>query len=120
MTLTFQLVFQVATRGDRESDDKLLKFDAAVLILVEDIEDIVCKLGGVAKREELLVDLLELGLVQLSTRAILDKALVPNRSEKKKEKKESIQMRAVSWRLSNWNDGCWKEKKCEMDGNPVL
>lgn len=50
---------------------------AAHLVLIEDIENKCGELGGVSKREELFVDLLEASRVQLPTGAVLNKALVP-------------------------------------------
>ena len=48
-----------------------------VLVLVKDVEDIVGKLARVAEGEELLVYSPELGLVELSGRAVLQEALIP-------------------------------------------
>lgn len=54
-----------------------LELDRSTLVLVKHPEDEFCKLGRVAEREELLVDLLELLLVELAGRAVLKEALVP-------------------------------------------
>lgn len=50
---------------------------AAHLVLIKDVENKRGELGGVSKREELFVDLLEASRVQLPTGAVLNKALVP-------------------------------------------
>jgi len=47
------------------------------LVLVKDVEDKGCKLGGVAEGEELLVDLLKASCVQLTTGAVFNKTLIP-------------------------------------------
>ena len=36
-----------------------LELDCTRFIFVEDVEDVICKLRGIAKREELAIDLLE-------------------------------------------------------------
>lgn len=47
------------------------------LVLIKDIEHEGGEFGWVTKGEELLVDLLEAGSIELPTGAVLDKALVP-------------------------------------------
>lgn len=49
----------------------------AHLVLIKDVENKRGKLSGVSKGEELLVDLLEAGCIQLPTGAVLDEAFVP-------------------------------------------
>jgi hypothetical protein len=67
----------MAARGDAERADKLFEVDRAVLVRVEHVEDIVCKLPRIAKGKELLVYPTELGLVELAGRTVLAEALVP-------------------------------------------
>lgn len=47
------------------------------LIFIKYIEDKWSKLGGIPKRKELLINLLETCSVQLATRTIFDEAFVP-------------------------------------------
>lgn len=49
----------------------------AHLVFVKDVENERGELGGVSKWEELLVDLLEAGRIQLPAGAVLDEAFVP-------------------------------------------
>lgn len=49
----------------------------AHLVLIKDVEDKRGELGGVPEGEELLVDLLEAGSIQLPTGAIFDEAFIP-------------------------------------------
>jgi len=67
----------MAAAGHTEGADELFKVDRAVLVFVEYVEDIVGKVIGLAKGEELLVDFAELGLVELAGGAVLAEALVP-------------------------------------------
>lgn len=79
---TLELFVQAAATGDAESADELFKVDCPVLILIKDIEDIVCKLAGVTERKELLVYATEFGAVELAGWTVLEEALVPReRSE---------------------------------------
>lgn len=50
----------------------------AVLVLIEDIEDVIGKFSWISEGEELLVYPTELGLVELSAGAILQESFVPN------------------------------------------
>lgn len=60
------------------------------LVLVKDVEDKGGKLGGVAEREELLVDLLKASGVQLTTGAVFNKTLIPaKRTGKMKQDRKS-------------------------------
>lgn len=54
-----------------------LELNCSRTIFIKHIEHIIRKLCGITKREELLVDLDEFRLVQLSRRAVLDETLVP-------------------------------------------
>lgn len=47
------------------------------LVFIKDVEDKRSKLGGVTKREELLVDLLKAHSIQLTAWTVLYKAFVP-------------------------------------------
>lgn len=49
----------------------------SVLVLIEDIEDVIREFARVTEGEELLVYSAELCLVQLSTGAVFQEALVP-------------------------------------------
>lgn len=49
----------------------------AHLVFIKDVENKRGELGGVSKREELLIDLLEARRIQLPAGAVLDEALVP-------------------------------------------
>lgn len=64
--LTFELLVQPASARYAEGTDEFFKVYMAVLVLVEDVEDIVCEFAWVAEREELLVYPTELGLIELS------------------------------------------------------
>lgn len=50
----------------------------AILVLVEDVEDVIREFAWVAEGEELLVYSAEFRLVELSTRTVLQEALVPS------------------------------------------
>ena len=69
-TRTFELFVELAARGDGEGADELLKVDCAVAVVVEYIEDEVCKLSGISKGEELFVDAAEFFLVEFATRTV--------------------------------------------------
>ena len=58
--LTLELLVQSSPGRNAQSTDKLLELDRPALVLVKDIEDVVCELGWIAKGEELAVDFLEL------------------------------------------------------------
>ena len=64
---TFELFVELAAGGDGEGTDKLLEIDCAIAVVVKDVEDIVCELARIAKREELLVDTAEFLLVERAT-----------------------------------------------------
>jgi hypothetical protein len=74
---TFKLLVEPATAGDTECTDKLFEVDRPVLVLVEYIKYIICKLCRIAKGEELFVYPRELCLVKRARRAILAESLVP-------------------------------------------
>jgi len=74
---TLELLVQVAAACDAECADELFKVDRAVLVLVEDVEYIVCELAGVTEREELLVYAAEFGPVELAGWTVPKEALVP-------------------------------------------
>ena len=69
-----ELVLHLAARGDGEGADELLEVDAAGLVGVEDVEDVVGEGGGVAEGEELLVDFLELGFGEHARGAVFEEA----------------------------------------------
>ena len=69
-----ELVLHLAAAGDAEGADELLEVDGARLVRVEDVEDVVGKGGGVAEREELGVDLLELALGEHARGAVFEEA----------------------------------------------
>ena len=64
-------------RGDVDGEQKLGEVDVAVLVRVEGAEDVLAELGGVARREELGVDLDERRLAQLARGAVGYEAVVP-------------------------------------------
>ena len=64
-------------RGDVDGEQELCEVDVAVLVRVEGAEDVLAELGGVARREELGVDLDERRLAQLSRGAVGYEAVVP-------------------------------------------
>jgi hypothetical protein len=72
-----ELVLHLAAAGDAQGADELLKVDGSGLVGVEHPEDVVGERRGVAKGEELPVDLLELLLGEHARGAVLDEALVP-------------------------------------------
>lgn len=51
------------------------------LVFIKYIEDKRSKLGGIPKREELLINLLEACSIQLATRTIFDEAFVPDQNK---------------------------------------
>ena len=63
--------------GDVDGEQELGEVDVAVLVRVEGAEDVLAELGGVARREELGVDLDERWLAQLSRGAVGYEAVVP-------------------------------------------
>ena len=69
-----ELVLHLAPRCDAQGADELLEVDAAGLVLVEDVEDIVREGGRVAEGEELSVYLLELGFREHARGAVFEKA----------------------------------------------
>ena len=74
---TFELLLKTSAGGDGEGTDELFEVDSAVLVVIEDVEDVVCEFAWVAEGEELLVDLAELGFVELAGGAIFQEAFVP-------------------------------------------
>lgn len=68
-----ELVVERAARRDAERHDELLEVDRAGAVGVKDVKDVVGKRGGVAKGEELLVYLLEFGLVERARGTVLQK-----------------------------------------------
>lgn len=52
-------------------------------VFIKNVKNKGGKFGWVAKGEELLVDLLEPGSIQLAAGAVLDEALVPGKERKK-------------------------------------
>lgn len=69
-----QLVFHLPPRRDRQCTDELLEIDHATIICIEHAEHVIGKGRGVAKGEELAVDLLEFLLGQVSGGAVLKEA----------------------------------------------
>jgi hypothetical protein len=63
---TLELLFETSAGGDAEGADELLEVNLAAIIRIEDVEDVVRELSGVAEREELLVYPTELFLVQMA------------------------------------------------------
>jgi hypothetical protein len=74
---TFELFIQPPSGGDGECADELLEVDSAVLVLVEDVEDIIREFTWIAEGEELLIDPTEFGLIELAGGTVLQEALVP-------------------------------------------
>ena len=72
-----QLLVQSPTRGHAQGDDELPEVDRPVSVGVKRAEDVFGELGGVAVREEVGVDLLELVHGQSATGAVPQEALVP-------------------------------------------
>lgn len=64
MESPIKLILHLASAGDAERTDELLEVDAAGLVAVEDVEDVLGEAGGVAEGEELPVDFLELGFCE--------------------------------------------------------
>jgi hypothetical protein len=58
--LTFELLVQPSSGSYTQGADKLLELDCPALVLVENVEYVICELGWIAKGEELAIDLLEL------------------------------------------------------------
>ena len=63
--------------GDVDGEQELSEVDVAVLVRVEGAEDVLAELGGVARGEELGVDLDERWLAQLARGAVGYEAVVP-------------------------------------------
>ena len=63
--------------GDVDGEQELGEVDVAVLVRVEGAEDVLAELGGVARGEELGVDLDERWLARLARGAVGYEAVVP-------------------------------------------
>lgn len=59
-----ELILEGATGGDAQRDNEFLEVDRSRAIRIEHVKHIVGERGRISEREELLVDLLELRLVQ--------------------------------------------------------
>lgn len=68
---------QSAAAGPASSPMRRARGSRTYFVLVEDIENKGGEFGGIAEGEELLVDLLKAGGVELPAGAVLDEALVP-------------------------------------------
>lgn len=71
-----QFIFHLPAARDTQRADELFEVDAAGLVLVEDIEDVVGEGGRVAKGEELAVDFLEFGFCEHAGWAVFEEACV--------------------------------------------
>jgi hypothetical protein len=71
------VVFHLASAGDTQCTNELLKVDSTGLVAVEHIEHIVGERARISEREELSVDLLKLFLGECTRRAVLEETLVP-------------------------------------------
>ena len=74
---TFELLVQPPSTSDAKGANELFEVNGAVFILVEYVEDIICELARFSKWEELLIDLAEFRLVQLTRRTIFEETFVP-------------------------------------------
>ena len=72
-----QLLLQAAARCDTQRDDEFPEVDGGIAVGVERPEDVLSKLGSVAIREEVGVDLLELFDCQVARWAVFEEASVP-------------------------------------------
>ena len=72
-----KLLLWAPVRGDVDGEQELGEVDVAVLVRVEGAEDVLAELRGVARGEELGVDLDERWLAQLSRGAVGYEAVVP-------------------------------------------
>ena len=72
-----KLLLWAPVGGDVDGEQELGEVDVAVLVRVEGAEDVLAELGGVARGEELGVDLDERWLAQLSRGAVGYEAVVP-------------------------------------------
>lgn len=61
--LTLQFLVQPSPTCNAESTNELLEVYVAILVLIEDIEDVIGKFSWIAEREELLVYSAKLSLV---------------------------------------------------------
>lgn len=77
---TSQLLVQSPPTRDAESAYEFLEVDRAVLVLIEDVEDVVSEFAWIAERKELLVDAAKFGLIELTGRAVFEETLVPERA----------------------------------------
>lgn len=75
-----ELVLHLAPGGDAQRADELLEVDGPGLVAVKHVEDIICETRGVAEREELPVDLLELVLGEHARGAVLEEACALSRA----------------------------------------
>jgi len=66
----------VPTACDAQGANKFFEVDGTRFIRVEDVEDIFCKAGRIAEREELAVDFLEFRDGQGTRGAVFDEAWV--------------------------------------------
>ena len=81
---TFELLIKTAATGDTQGADVLLKVDYSVLVLIKHIEYTAGEVSRVAVREELLVDLNELGFFEATRGAVSEETLIPVRGDEER------------------------------------
>jgi len=77
---TLKLFIQSPTACDTQSTYELFEVDRSILVYVEYIEDVVCKLGGIAKGKELFVDATKFGFVELTRWTVFTETLIPEKA----------------------------------------
>ena len=78
----------------------------AHLVFVKDVENKRGEFGGVSKREELLVDLLEARCIELPAGAVLDEAFVPEAAEQAREGKRVAPVTHLPGTPATCPEGC--------------
>lgn len=104
--LTLELLIQTAPACYTESTDEFFEIDGPILVLIEDVENVICEISWVTEREELFIYPAELCLVELARGTVLEEALVPriDVSNKGVECDETMPYHCWSSRLSTAGD----------------
>jgi len=76
---TLKLLIKCAATGDTQCRNELLEIDSPVLVFIEHVEHIICKLCGIAKGKKLLIYPRELCPIQSTRWTILAESLVPEK-----------------------------------------
>jgi hypothetical protein len=75
---TLELLIDATTACDAERADELLELNGAILVFIEDVEDIVGEFAWVAEWKKLLIYSAEFSSVELTRWTVLDESFVPD------------------------------------------